>query len=173
MKRGYYSQLDILWTVFSRQPDAVAYVRGSEKYLDIRGVVKFFEYQNEVLVVTEMMGLPTAKETCKEGIYAMHIHEGNECRGTKMDPFADTGMHYNPKRCQHPYHAGDMPSLFENDGYALSVFLTNRFKIAEIMGKTVIVHANVDDFHTQPSGNAGEKIACGEIIRGNSEIMCL
>ena len=164
MNRGYYSQLDILWTVFSKQPNATAYVRGSEKYPDIRGVVQFYERPNEVLVVGEMMGLPTAEEICKKGIYALHIHEGQQCSGNATDSFANAKMHYNPTSCQHPYHAGDMPPLFENDGYALSVFLTNRFKTEEILGKTVIVHSNADDFHTQPSGNAGEKIACGEII---------
>lgn len=164
MNKGYYSQLDILWTVFSKQPNATAHVRGSEKYPDIRGVVQFYERQNNVLVVAEMMGLPTMEEPCKNGIYAFHIHEGEICEGNMQDPFADTGMHYNPMQCQHPYHAGDLPPLFENEGYALSVFLTNRFKVEDILGKTVIVHSNGDDFHTQPSGNAGEKIACGEII---------
>ena len=134
MNQGYYSRLDVLWTVFSRVPNATAYVRGSKKYPDIRGVVQFYEYQNNVLAVAEMMGLPTSKEICRKGIYAFHIHEG------------------------------DLPPLFENEGYALSVFLTNRFKIEDILGKTVIVQSDTDDFHTQPSGNAGEKIACGEII---------
>ena len=164
MDRGYYSQLDILWSVFSKQPNATAHVRGSNKYPDIRGVVQFYERQNNVLVVVEMMGLPTMNETCKKGIYALHIHEGEACKGNAQEPFADVGMHYNSMQCQHPYHAGDLPPLFENEGYALSVFLTNRFKIREILGKTVIVHSDVDDFRTQPSGNAGEKIACGEIV---------
>lgn len=164
MNGGYYSRLDILWMVFSKQPDATAYVRGSEKYSDIRGVVQFYERPNEVLVVTEMMGLPTSKENCKNGIYALHIHEGVRCSGNQMDPFANTKMHYNPMGCQHPYHAGDMPPLFENDGYALSVFLTNRFKVNDVIGKTVIVHSGLDDFKTQPSGSAGEKVACGEIV---------
>lgn len=164
MNQGYYSRLDVLWTVFSRVPNATAYVRGSKKYPDIRGVVQFYEYQNNVLAVAEMMGLPTSKEICRKGIYAFHIHEGEACEGNVQDPFVDVKMHYNPAGCQHPYHAGDLPPLFENEGYALSVFLTNRFKIEDILGKTVIVHSDTDDFHTQPSGNAGEKIACGEII---------
>ena len=164
MNQGYYSQLDVLWTVFSKQPNATAHVRGSEKYPDIKGVVQFYERQNNVLVVVEMMGLPTAEETCKKGIYACHIHEGEACSGNMQDPFAGARMHYNPAGCQHPYHAGDLPPLFENEGYALSVFLTNRFRIEDVLGKTKIVHSDVDDFHTQPSGNAGEKIACGEIV---------
>lgn len=41
--------------------------------------------------------------------------------------------------------------------------LTNRFNIEEIIGKVVIIHDKPDDFVTQPSGNSGTKIACGEI----------
>lgn len=77
--------------------------------------------------------------------------------------FPHSGSHYNPNDCPHPYHAGDLPPLFGANGFAFSVFLTDRFTVHEIIGKTVIVHASPDDFQTQPSGNAGEKIACGEI----------
>ena len=41
--------------------------------------------------------------------------------------------------------------------------MTDRFFVDEIIGKTIIIHAHLDDFTTQPSGNSGEKIACGEI----------
>jgi len=43
------------------------------------------------------------------------------------------------------------------------VFLTNRFSVSEILGRAVVLHALPDDFKTQPSGAAGEKIACGNI----------
>ena len=79
--------------------------------------------------------------------------------------FADSMAHYNPQDCEHPYHAGDRPPLFGNNGYAYFVFLTGRFKVCEIIGKTVIIHLHPDDFHTQPSGDSGTKIACGEIRR--------
>ena len=65
----------------------------------------------------------------------------------------------------HPYHAGDLPPLFGSGGVAVSVFLTDRFHLEDIIGKTVIIHSSPDDFTTQPSGNAGAKIACGEIKR--------
>ena len=81
------------------------------------------------------------------------------------DPFAGAMSHYNPKGCEHPYHAGDLPPLFGNGGSALSLFLTNRFSVREITGKTVIIHDRPDDFTTQPSGNSGTKIACGVIER--------
>jgi len=43
------------------------------------------------------------------------------------------------------------------------IYLTNRFSIEEILGKTIILHAHPDDFSTQPSGNSSTKIACGTI----------
>ena len=56
-----------------------------------------------------------------------------------------------------------MPPLFINDGYAFMIFLTDRFKVDEIIGRTVIIHSMPDDFTTQPSGNSGMKIACGVV----------
>lgn len=159
----YFSGLDILWHIFSDVPDATAFIRGSEKYPLVKGVAQFYQQPHGVLVVVEMMGLPSNTEKCRNGIHAMHIHEGTQCSGNEIDPFADAGMHYNPEKCPHPFHAGDLPPIFENEGYALSVFYTNRFHVNEVIGKTIIIHENIDDFSTQPSGNAGAKIACGEI----------
>lgn len=56
-----------------------------------------------------------------------------------------------------------MPPLFGNNGYAFSIFLTNRFCVCEIIGRTVIIHLHPDDFHSQPSGALETKIACGLI----------
>ncbi len=114
-------------------------------------------------MVVEVMGLPTTQDACKKGIHALHIHSGESCTGNVKDAFANAGMHYNPTECKHPFHAGDLPPLFENEGYAMMVFFTNRFRVNEVIGKTIIVHENIDDFTSQPSGNAGAKIACGEI----------
>ena len=69
-------------------------------------------------------------------------------------------------------HAGDLPPLFGNHGFAFAVFLTDRFSVREVLGKTVIVHLKPDDFTTQPSGSAGEKIACGEIRKIGSLCSC-
>ena len=53
-------------------------------------------------------------------------------------------------------------------GHAFSVFLTDRFCVKDVIGRTVIIHGGSDDFTSQPAGNAGPKIACGEIRRCTS-----
>lgn len=152
-----------LYSVFRRRADAVAFVNGSEKYPDIHGRVFFYQLRRGVIVRAEIIGLPKASGACDSPIFAFHIHSGESCTGNAGDAFADTGMHYNPADCMHPYHAGDLPPLFGADGRALSVCLTDRFTVPEIIGRTVIIHLHPDDFTTQPSGNAGSKIACGVI----------
>ncbi|MDD6483614.1 MAG: superoxide dismutase family protein [Clostridiales bacterium] len=143
-------------------PDAAVRVMGSSAYPALHGLVTFRQLKNGVLVTAEVYGLPKG-EKCKNPIFAFHIHSGSSCTGNKDDPFADSGTHYNPGGCPHPYHAGDLPPLFGNDGYAYMSVFTDRFTVKEIIGRTVIIHAKPDDFTTQPSGNAGTKIACGKI----------
>lgn len=152
-----------LFSTLSQTSDAEAVIRGSREYPAISGRVRFYRTDPGTVVFAEVRGLP-----CKEAIFAFHIHEGNVCTGNESDPFLDVGAHYDPKGCMHPYHAGDLPPLFANrKGLALSVFLTDRFSVQEIIGRTIIIHDKPDDFSKQPSGNAGQKIACG-IIRQNN-----
>lgn len=145
-----------------RLPDAVAVVRGSAEYKEIYGTVKLFSAAHGVLVVADVLGLP-ASSPCGGGIFALHIHGGTACTGNAEDPFADAGTHYNPRGCPHPYHAGDLPPLFSAGGQAFSAFLTDRFAVAEVLGRVVVIHDRPDDFTTQPAGNAGKRIACGVI----------
>lgn len=142
---------------------AIAYVYGSAQYPHLQGRVTFHQIQDGVVVTAEVHGLPTG-EKCETGVFGFHIHQGMNCSGNEKDPFADTGGHYNTTDCPHPYHSGDLPPLFSNNGYAFMSVLTNRFSVKEIIGKTIIIHEKPDDFTTQPSGNSGAKIACGEII---------
>ena len=153
-----------LCSVFRRRANAAAFVTGSEKYPNIQGRVLFYQMRDGVIVRAEITGLPRGEGACDSPIFAFHIHGSGNCTGNHDDAFADTGVHYNPNSCQHPYHAGDLPPLFGSDGKALSVCLTNRFNVNEIIGKAVIIHLSPDDFKTQPSGNSGEKIACGVIM---------
>ncbi len=147
-----------------RSPQAWANLRGNQLYPDLFGIVRFYAHSRGTVVVTEVSGLPDTQHVCSSPVFGFHIHGGSDCRGNSDDPFADVGMHYNPLSCPHPYHSGDLPPLFGANGYAFSACLTDRFTVDEIIGKTVIIHDSPDDFRTQPSGNSGNKIACGEII---------
>lgn len=113
--------------------------------------------------MVRVTGLPKNSDKCSQPIFAMHIHSGGSCSGNETDYFANAMTHYNPNNCPHPYHAGDLPPLFGCDGTAFSAFLTNRFSVQDIVGRTIIIHAKLDDFTTQPSGNSGTKMACGVI----------
>lgn len=150
--------------LLSHTPVAVASVRGGASNHQINGNVRFYQTPKGTFVVAEIVGLPVSEDKCGNGIFAFHIHSGTSCTGNPQDEFADVGTHYNPTDCPHPYHAGDMPPLFSSNGTAFLAFVTNRFTANEIIGKTVIIHDSPDDFSTQPSGNAGNKIACGEIV---------
>lgn len=142
---------------------AAAKIRGSEDYPNINGYVTFRQMKHGVLVTAEIHGLPY-NEKDNMGVLAFHIHNGTSCTGNSDDPFADADGHYNPKGLKHPYHAGDLPPLFSNKGYAYMSVFTSRFKVSDIIGRVIIIHRDVDDFITQPSGNAGKKIACGKIV---------
>ena len=77
--------------------------------------------------------------------------------------FFGTEGHYNPLGQGHPEHAGDLPLLQSYRGNAYLAVKTNRFSVNEIIGRTVVIHSDPDDFRSQPFGNAGQKIACGVI----------
>lgn len=154
-----------LLSILRCRPQAMAKIAGSESCPDISGTVRFYQTRAGVIVRAEVWGLPCSESPCGARVFGFHIHEGQPCTGNMDDPFADAMGHYNPCGCEHPHHAGDLPPLFENKGYALSVFLTDRFSVNDVIGRTVIIHDGPDDFTTQPSGNSGRKIGCGEIRR--------
>ena len=137
---------------------AVATLKGSIEAPSVRGSVSFYQKPCGILVVANVTGLP---KTNKDFL-GFHIHEGNSCGGVN---FSDSKSHYNPFSTPHPKHAGDMPPLLLCGNSAYLAFLTCRFKLSDIIGRTVIIHDMPDDFTTQPSGNAGTKIACGVIKR--------
>lgn len=58
---------------------------------------------------------------------------------------------------------GDLPPLFVGNGRAWGAVLTTRFRVEEVIGRTVIIHSQADDFRTQPAGDSGSRIACGVI----------
>ena len=142
---------------------AKANIKGSKKYPKIDGIVTFKENANGVLLTAKINGLPQSKDHCIGRFFGFHIHEGTSCTGNLEDEFANAKTHFNPTKCPHPFHVGDLPPLIENNGYAYMSVLINKFKIKDIIGKAIIIHDMPDDFTTQPSGNSGTKIACGII----------
>lgn len=142
----------------STKPSARAFIKGNEKYPELRGEVTFSQMRNAVLVSARISGLPKTDS----GFFGFHIHEGGACEG---EDFSETKGHYNPQGEPHPRHGGDLPPLLYCAGRALLEVMTDRFSVCEIIGRTVIIHGGTDDFRTQPSGDAGEKIACGVIRR--------
>ena len=143
--------------------DAKAEIKGGRDYPGINGVVYFKETPNHVLVTAKIEGLPQSKDKCISRFFGFHIHEGNSCSGNANDEFADVGDHFNPTKCPHPFHIGDLPPLIESDGSAYMSVMIGKFKLSDIIGRAVIIHDMPDDFTSQPSGNSGKKIACGVI----------
>ena len=141
------------------KPDAVARIVGGEEVPQLSGCVRFYQENGCVLIETEISGLPKGSVT---GFFGFHIHQGRGCSG---EGFSGTEGHYNPLGKGHPEHAGDLPPLLLCQGNAYLSVKTDRFSVNEIIGRTVVIHSDPDDFHTQPAGNAGKKIACGVIQR--------
>ena len=144
-------------------PQAYARIKGSKEYPDIRGNVYLYEVYNGTVLLGELIGIPEELEKKYGGFFGFHIHEGNACTGDAEDPFADTKGHYNPEKEEHPRHAGDLPPVLSNDGTAWMEIYTGRFYPMDVVGRTIVLHEMPDDFKTQPSGDSGMKIACGEI----------
>lgn len=149
---------NILTILETEPPAAYAYLRGNWEYPKIKGMVLFYSVWEGTFLIVIADHLP------ENGFLGFHIHEGASCTGTKDDAFSHAGSHYNPENVSHPEHEGDLPLLLENDGFAVEAFLTDRFQPKDVAGRTIIIHDQRDDFTSQPSGNSGSKIACGEII---------
>lgn len=155
--------IEILSSLLKIPLQAQANIHGSKAYPNINGSVYFYPLFNGTFVIAQIDGLPSSDQTCEGKIFGFHIHEGSECADNAEGAFGMTGGHYNPDDCLHPSHAGDLPPLFADNGYTLSMFYTGRFYPDEVIGKTAVIHDMPDDFTSQPAGNSGSKIACGEI----------
>lgn len=105
-----------------------------------------------------------------EGVHGFHIHEKGDCG----DNGNAAGGHYNPTSTSHgapsddPHHAGDFGNVTADpQGNVHTRFTTRSITVAAgpntAVGHAVILHANPDDLKTQPSGNAGARIACGVV----------
>lgn len=139
------------------RPTAVACIKGGHDAPGLSGEVRFYQECGSVLVVANISDLP---QNNGSGFFALHIHEGADCSG---ENFSNTGSHYDPCSEKHPQHAGDLPPLLLCGGGAYLAVRTDRFRAADVIGRTIVIHNGPDDFRSQPAGNAGRKIACGVI----------
>jgi Cu-Zn family superoxide dismutase len=112
------------------------------------------------------------------GEHAVHIHQAAKCDGPD---FKSAGPHFNPDGKQHGlenpdgHHAGDMANFTVNNKGKADVTLFNKdvkfgsdsdsHSLFSNGGTAIVVHAKADDLRTDPSGNSGDRIACGMITK--------
>lgn len=147
---------------------AAAVIKGGPFAPLLEGKVLFREVPGGTWICVSVWGLPQYKagEDGKQpiGPHGFHIHEKGNCQvGDQKDPFKDAGGHWNPANQPHGNHAGDFPVLFSNKGMAKMCFFTDKFKVADIIGKAIIIHESPDDYRSQPAGNSGRRLGCGVI----------
>ncbi len=122
--------------------------------------------QEGVIIEAEVEGLPAGQWV------AFHIHENGECDAA--GGFQSAGGHFNPTDREHGYfveggpHAGDMPNQYVGDDGALRAQIFNGSVSmgegdADVSGRAIVIHGGTDDYTSQPSGDAGERIACAVI----------
>ncbi len=132
------------------------------------GEATFEQAGDKVRVIVFVQGLKPGQE------HGFHIHEAGDC--SSGDGMSAKG-HFNPHGKPHAHsgtperHAGDLPSLKAGkDGRAKIDVELDIITVgpgpASVVGRGLIVHADPDDYRTQPTGNAGARIACGVIKAG-------
>ena len=132
------------------------------------GTATFTQMGDKVRVVADLSGLNPGQE------HGFHVHEAGDC--SSGDGMSTKG-HFNPQGKPHAHystaerHAGDMPALkADASGNARLDTTLDVMTVApgptSVVGRGLIVHAGSDDYKTQPTGNAGARIACA-VIRGS------
>ena len=135
---------------------------------DASGEIRFAVVDGGIRATGEVRGLPPGTE------HGFHVHEKGDCSAPDA---TSAGGHFNPATTEHgrvghgPHHGGDSDNIVANDqGVATVDTLLQGVTLGDgagtdIVGKGVIVHADPDDYVTQPTGNAGARLACGVIAR--------
>ena len=134
----------------------------------VTGNAIFTEKNGEVTFTAKLSGL-------KPGVHAIHIHEKADCSAADA---SSAGGHWNPTFKKHgkwtdaEHHKGDIGNFTADaNGNGTIKLTTNEWCIGcgdvtkDILGKGLIVHDKPDDFVTQPTGNAGARVACSAIIQ--------
>lgn len=134
---------------------------------NVTGTVTFEQRGAKTLITGEIRGLKPGAE------HGFHVHEKGDCSsGDGMS----AGGHFNPKGAAHgkydagAHHSGDMPNLkADASGVAKISWEDDELTVTEgpatVVGKSVIVHRDPDDYKTQPAGNSGPRVACGVIAK--------
>ena len=130
----------------------------------VRGLVMFHERDGHLMVHARISGLKPNAE------HGFHVHETGSCASTDG---TSAGGHFNPDGKPHgpqaaAHHAGDLPALkADANGMADARFALTGPTVADspasVVGRSVVVHAQPDDYSTQPTGNSGARLACGVI----------
>ncbi len=153
-------------TALQPDPTAIAMLAPTEGNT-ASGVVEFQQDGDQMRVRIRIEGLtPNAS-------HGLHIHEIGDCRAPDA---SSAGGHFNPQDSEHGgpesamRHAGDLGNVRSDvNGSAQSSITVTGISLGtgsdSIIGRSVIVHAKADDLTTQPSGNAGSRIACGLISK--------
>lgn len=134
----------------------------------VSGTATFIEKNGNVTFVAKLAGL-------QPGVHAIHIHEKSDCSAADG---SSAGGHWNPTFKKHgkwgvgEYHKGDIGNFTADaNGNGTISLTTDEWSIGsgdptkDILGKGLIVHQGADDFVSQPSGNAGARVACSAIIK--------
>ncbi|GLC28101.1 superoxide dismutase family protein [Roseisolibacter agri] len=132
------------------------------------GVMTLTQTPHGVLISGDLNGLPS-------GVHAMHLHDIGRCD----PPFTSAGGHFNPTQRVHGFrvaaghHAGDLPNFTapSTGSVRVDVFTdrvtvgTGPTSLIDPDGSSIVIHASPDDYASDPAGNAGDRIACGVIVR--------
>ena len=135
----------------------------------VEGSVTFTEVEDGVQVDATITGLTPGK-------HGFHVHEFGDCSAVDA---SSAGAHFNPTNKPHggadaiERHVGDMGNVeADASGAAKLIYLDHRMSLGNdrrsIIGRAVIVHAKPDDWKTQPSGDSGDRVACGVIGRAKA-----
>jgi Cu-Zn family superoxide dismutase len=144
--------------------DAAAEIRG---YTDtaITGTARFEEDGDSLLVTAEIHGLAANQA------YGFHVHEFGDCSVPEASGghFHPAEPHGNPLDTGSVHHRGDLPNVqTDSAGVGRLTFMTDDIDLESadrsVVSRSVVLHANPDDYVTQPAGGTGERIACGVIL---------
>lgn len=127
----------------------------------VHGQVWIEDHAQGSLLTINLENLPAG------GVHGFHIHEHGDCSAADA---SSAGGHYNPRQQAHGWpnradsHAGDIQNISADAQGKIQQGLQIPLKSAELIGRSLVVHAGKDDYQTQPAGNSGKRIACGVIV---------